>query len=63
MRLFMVGAVLITFPAIVAAVYALMTGRMLMLAAAVASLLMNSLPFFAAAFLLKSDKNATDLGH
>jgi hypothetical protein len=63
MRLFLIGAVLITFPAIVAAVYALVTGRPLMLAAAVVVLAMNSLPFVAAAFLLRKNKDASDLGH
>lgn len=68
MRLFLIGAVLITFPAIVAAVYALMTltardynGYILL--AAVAVLMMNSLPFVAAAFLLRKNKDASDLGH
>jgi hypothetical protein len=62
MRLFLMGAVLITLPAIVAAVYAAMTGRTLILIAACVVLGMNSLPFITAAFLLRKSKD-TDLGH
>ncbi len=63
MRLFLIGAVLITFPAIVAAVYAAATGRTVILLIALAVLGMNSLPFIAAAFLLRRNKDASDLGH
>ncbi|HEV2149303.1 MAG TPA: hypothetical protein VGR37_18010 [Longimicrobiaceae bacterium] len=68
MRLFLIGAVLITFPAIVAAIYAIVTlgtwdYSKYMLAASVLVLFMNSLPFVAAAFLLRKDSDAADLGH
>lgn len=63
MRLFLIGALLITFPAIVAAVYAAVTGRTMMLLAALLVLGMNSLPFLAAALLLRKNKDASDLGH
>lgn len=63
MRLFLIGALLITLPAIIAAGYALFTGRTLMLLASLAVLGMNSLPFLAAAFLLRKNKDASDLGH
>jgi hypothetical protein len=62
MRLFLIGALLITFPAIVAAVYAAVTGRTMMLLAALLVLGMNSLPFLAAALLLRKSKDA-DLSH
>ena len=62
MRLFLIGAVFITLPAIIAAGYAVYEGRTLMLYAALAVLGMNSLPFVAAAFLMRKSKG-TDLGH
>ena len=62
MRLFLIGAVLITFPAIVAAVYAAVTGRTMMLLASLLVLAMNSLPFLAAALLLRKS-NDSDLSH
>lgn len=63
MRLFLIGAVFITFPAIVAAIYAAVTGRTMMLLAALVVLGMNSLPFLAAALLLRKNKDVSDLGH
>jgi len=63
MRLFLIGAVLITLPAIVAAFYALFTGHYLMLAAAGVVLAMNSLPFVVAAFMLRKQQDSADLGH
>jgi hypothetical protein len=62
MRLFLIGAIFITFPAIVAALYAAFTGRTMMLMAALMVLGMNSLPFIAAALLLRKSKD-TDLSH
>ena len=62
MRLFFIGALLITFPAIVAAVYAAVTGRTMMLLASLLVLAMNSLPFLAAALLLRKS-NDSDLSH
>ena len=63
MRLFLIGALLITLPALIAAVYAFFWGPRLMLWAALLVLGMNSLPFIAAALLLRRDKDAADLGH
>jgi hypothetical protein len=62
MRLFLIGAVLITFPAIVAAVYAAATGRTMMMLTALVVLGINSLPFLAAALLLRKSKDS-DLSH
>lgn len=62
MRLFLIGAIFITFPAIVAAGYALYKGSTMMLLAALMVLGMNSLPFLAAALLLRKSKDA-DLSH
>jgi hypothetical protein len=62
MRLFLIGALLITFPAIVAAIYAAATGRTMMLLASLLVLGMNSLPFLAAALLLRKS-NDSDLSH
>lgn len=62
MRLFLIGALLITFPAIVAAIYAAVTGRTMMLLASLLVLGMNSLPFLAAALLLRKS-NDSDLSH
>jgi hypothetical protein len=67
MRLFLIGALLITFPAIVAAIYAAMkygtAGYMkYWLLAALLVLGMNSLPFLAAALLLRKS-NDSDLSH
>jgi hypothetical protein len=63
MKIFMIGAVLITLPAIIVVVYALLTGKPMMLAAALVSLFLNTLPFVGAMFLLRGDKDTTDLGH
>jgi len=63
MRIFLIGAVLITLPAIVVALWALVTGHTLILMAALVSLGLNTFPFFAAMFLLRGDKDSSDLGH
>lgn len=58
----MIGAVLITLPALAALVYALATGRTLLVYAALASVLLNTLPFIAAGFMLRRS-DPSDLGH
>lgn len=63
MKIFAIGAVLITLPAIIVTIYALFTGRPMMLVAALVSFVMNSLPFLGAMFLLRKDKDTTDLSH
>lgn len=63
MKIFLIGALLITFPAIIVAIWAAFTGRPLILAAALVSLLLNTFPFLAAMFLLRGQKDASDLSH
>jgi ABC-type bacteriocin/lantibiotic exporter with double-glycine peptidase domain len=63
MKIFAIGAVLITLPAIIVALYALFTGSPMMLMAALVSLVLNTLPFVGAMFLLRGDKDTTDLSH
>lgn len=63
MKIFAIGAVLITLPAIVVAIWALLTGHSLILMAALVSLTLNTFPFVAAMFLLRGDKDTADLGH
>lgn len=63
MKIFAIGAFLITFPAIVVAVWAMLTGHRLILIAAILSTAMNTFPFVAAMFLLRKDDDTTDLGH
>lgn len=61
-KIFTIAAILITLPALIVAVYAIVTGSWYMLLAALASVALNSLPFLAAAFLFKGGEGA-DLGH
>lgn len=62
MRLAVLGAILITLPALVVVVYALLSGRMWLVIPALASLLVNSLPFVAAMYFAR--KSGTDVvGH
>lgn len=63
MKIFAIGAFLITFPGIVVAVWAAATGRPLIMVIALASVALNSLPFLAAMFLLRKDQDTADLGH
>ena len=58
MKMMLIAALLITFPAIVVAFY--FFGRAAMIPAA-ASLAINSLPFLVAGWLLR--KSDTDIGH
>ncbi len=62
MKFAMIGAVLITLPAIAALVYGVVVGNTPLVYAALASFLINTLPFIAAGLMLgKSD--SSDLGH
>lgn len=64
MKFAMIGAVLITLPAIVALVYALIVGNQWLFYAALASFGINTLPFLAAGLLMRrSGGGGSDLGH
>lgn len=64
MKFALIGAVLITLPAIAGLVYGLFTGNQYLMYAALASLLLNSLPFIAAGLLMRrSGDGGGDLGH
>lgn len=63
MKFALIGAVLITLPAIVALIYALVAGNTVLAFAALASLGLNTLPFLAAGFLMRSQKGSPDLEH
>ncbi len=58
----MIGAVLITLPALAALVYGLVSGPRELVWAALASVLLNTLPFIAAGFMLRRS-DPSDLGH
>lgn len=62
MKFAMIGALLITFPAIAALIYGLMVGNRWLVYAALASFLINTLPFIAAGLMLRRSDGA-DLGH
>jgi hypothetical protein len=62
MKFAMLGALLITLPATAALVYGLATGRTLLIYAALASFLLNVLPFLAAGLMLRNS-DSSDLGH
>jgi hypothetical protein len=62
MKYALMGALLITLPAVIAFLYALIVGNHLLMWAALASLSLNTLPFVAAGFLMRNSKG-TDLGH
>ncbi|HEX9935501.1 MAG TPA: hypothetical protein VGB15_00210 [Longimicrobium sp.] len=61
MKFALIGGVLITLPAIIALIYALMVGNKVLAFAALASLSLNMLPFLAAGLLMRGQK--TDLEH
>lgn len=63
MRIMMIAAFLITFPAVAALVYALMNGNTYLLIAAAASLALNSLPFLVAGFFMHRQGGGADLEH
>jgi hypothetical protein len=62
MKFALIGAVLITLPAIAGFFYGLVTGNKYITLAALASLSLNSLPFIAAGLLMRRS-NSDDLGH
>jgi hypothetical protein len=63
MKFALMGAFLITLPALVAVVYALISGNHLLLWAALFSLGLNSLPFIVAGMFMGRQKGGPDLGH
>lgn len=63
MKFAMIGAALITLPAIVALVYALIAGNHVLAYAALFSLSLNTLPFLAAGLLMRGNKGGPDLEH
>ena len=64
MKYAMIGAVLITLPAIAALIYSLIAGPHWLTYAALASLLINTLPFLAAGMLMRKQQHGDpDLGH
>lgn len=63
MKFAMIGAVLITLPAIIALIYALIVGNHLLAFAAMFSLGLNTLPFLAAGLLMRGNKGGPDLEH
>ena len=63
MKFALIGAALITLPAIVALIYALFVGNTVLAFAALASLGLNTLPFLAAGLLMRNQKGGPDLEH
>jgi ABC-type bacteriocin/lantibiotic exporter with double-glycine peptidase domain len=64
MKFAMIGAVLITLPAICGLIYGLVVQNWALVGAAVASFALNTLPFIAAGLLMKrSGGGGSDLGH
>jgi hypothetical protein len=64
MKFALIGAVLITLPAIAGFFYGLFSGNHYITLAALASLGLNSLPFIAAGLLMRrSGGDGNDLGH
>jgi hypothetical protein len=64
MKFALIGAVLITLPAIAGLLWGLVRGNQYLVYAAIASLALNSLPFIAAGyFMRRSGGDGGDLGH
>ncbi len=64
MKFALIGAVLITLPAIAGLIYGVIAGNKYLALAALASLALNSLPFIAAGMLMRrSGGDGGDLGH
>jgi hypothetical protein len=64
MKFALIGAFLITLPAIAGLVYAIIAGNDVLMYAALASLTLNSLPFLAAGLLMRrTGGGGGDLGH
>ncbi|HEU0298169.1 MAG TPA: hypothetical protein VFR37_01920 [Longimicrobium sp.] len=64
MKFALIGAVLITLPAIAGLIYAIVARNQTLMYAALASLTLNSLPFLAAGLLMRrTGGGGSDLGH
>ncbi len=64
MKFALIGAVLITLPAIAGLIYAVIADNRVLMYAALASLTLNSLPFIAAGLLMRrTGGGGGDLGH
>lgn len=64
MKFALIGAVLITLPAIAALIYGMIFGPKVLVYAALASFGLNTLPFLAAGVLMKrTGGGGSDLGH
>jgi len=63
MKFALIGAFLITLPAIAALIYSLIFGPAWLTWAALASLGLNSLPFLAAGLLMRNQHQDADLSH
>jgi hypothetical protein len=64
MKFALIGALLITLPALAGLIYSLVAGNELLMYAAIASLALNSLPFLAAGLLMRrTGGGGDDLGH
>ena len=63
MKFAMIGAVLITLPAICALVYGLLFGPQVLVYAAAFSIGLNTLPFVAAGLMMSRQGGGADLGH
>jgi len=61
MKYALMGALLITLPAVIALIYSIIAGNTLLMWAALASFGLNTLPFVAAGLLMR--KSDADLGH
>jgi len=62
MKFAMMGALLITLPALIALIYSIFAKNHLLMYAAMASMGLNTLPFIAAGLLMRKSDGA-DLGH
>ena len=62
MKYALMGALLITLPAVIALIYSIIAGNHLLMYAAMGSFGLNLIPFLAAGFLMRNSKGA-DLGH
>ena len=63
MKYAMIGAVLITLPAICGLIYGLIVGNQFLVYAALASIALNSLPFLAAGLLMRRSSSEDMGGH
>lgn len=63
MKYAMMGALLITLPAVIALIYSIIVGNHLLMYAALFSTGLNILPFVAAGMLMGKQKGSPDLEH